>query len=227
MIPCGVVDEDAYLSSSSKIVFVLKEPHEESHTHPWTIPNSLKRNVDHGNSGFEKGFAYTWNQAGVWAFAIHNGFKSYKELNKPGSIPEGINTIGMTNLKKTGGGATARYSEIKEHALRHQSLWKKELEIMNPDLIICGGTYGLVIKGLQLQNEPLIKIGRKQYCFARWFREGHCSIVLRFLHPAYWFHRPENLLLLSQLIAKLKEQGLLTHYLQPSVPPKFIKIGLS
>jgi len=33
IIPCGIVDENTYFSSSPRIVFVLKEPHEEAHTH--------------------------------------------------------------------------------------------------------------------------------------------------------------------------------------------------
>jgi hypothetical protein len=75
IIPCGVVDEKAYLSSKPRIVFVLKEPHSEGLG--WSIPNSLINQVEEHQNGLEKKFAYTWNQAGIWAYAIHNGFRNY------------------------------------------------------------------------------------------------------------------------------------------------------
>ena len=169
----------------------------------------MKRNVDRGYVGFEKPFAATWNQAGVWAYAIHNGFKSYRELNQPELVAEGIRTIGMTNLKKTGGGATAIHSMIKKHAQSHVSLWREELILMNPQLIICCGTFALVKNGLGLAAERLMIHQGKQYWFVRWEREGYITIVMQFLHPACRNNRTETLGLLHSLVTKLKEIGAL------------------
>ncbi|MDO9579270.1 MAG: hypothetical protein Q7J06_01705, partial [Bacteroidales bacterium] len=46
IILCGVVDENAYLASKPRIVFVLKEPH-TSET-GFTIPGGLRRQVQRG-----------------------------------------------------------------------------------------------------------------------------------------------------------------------------------
>jgi hypothetical protein len=67
--------------------------------------DGLRRQVNLGLNGysFEKDYACTWAQAGVWAYAIHYGSKSYREFKKPVFMVKGLQTIGMTNLKKTGG----------------------------------------------------------------------------------------------------------------------------
>ncbi len=206
IIPCGVVDEDVYSTLRPRIVFILKEPH-TSRT-GWTIPGGLKRNADRGDSGFEKGYAYTWNQAGVWAYAIHHGFKSYQELCSPLLIAEGVRAIGMTNLKKTGGGAAAFTKRIKNCARSDASLWRQELELMDPELIICGRTYSHVVSNLMLKSEKLLEDKGKPYYCAWWEINGHEAVILQFWHPACRKNRTELLELLQRLIQRMKEGGM-------------------
>lgn len=104
------------------------------------------------NGKFDRGYQYTWRQAGVWAYSIINGFKPYSVLKKNTFVARRLQCIGMTNLKKTGGGATANRSKISQSAKADVGLWKRELEIMNPDLVICGGTYRDIVNNLNLKS---------------------------------------------------------------------------
>ncbi len=207
MIPCGIVDENVYLKSRPRIVFVLREPHTSKTG--WTIPGSLKRNVERGDKDFEKGYAYTWIQAGVWTYAIHHGFKNYRELNGPALIADGIRAIGMTNLKKTGGGATSIAKQIENAARTDASLWRQELEIMDPDLIICGRTYSYVISHLGSRNDKLLDNNGKIYHYSLWEVNGHEAVILQFCHPACRKDRTETLDLLRRLIDQVKEKQII------------------
>jgi hypothetical protein len=82
IIPCGVVDEETYTAVFPKIVFILKEPHSDETG--WSITKGLRRNVKKGlkNLPLEKGYMYTWRQAGVWAYALIYGSGRYQVLKK-------------------------------------------------------------------------------------------------------------------------------------------------
>jgi hypothetical protein len=203
IIPCGIVDENAYSASKPRIAFVLKEPH--SKDVGWSIPCGLLRNVDRGSLGFEKKYAYTWNQAGVWAYAIHNGFRDYKELCKPVLIAEGIRSIGMTNLKKTGGESVAVPKTIQNHASSDVDLWQHELEIMDPDLIICGRTYKYVVNNLGLKGEKIFEDKDQPYYCARWEINGHSTFILQFWHPGCRKNRARLTELLRMLLRRLED----------------------
>jgi hypothetical protein len=207
IVLCGVVDERVYLSSRIKIVFVLKEPH--SRDGGWSMPINLRRQVQRrlGGQPFEKGWSFTWIQAGVWAYAILNGFSSYNELKKPALMARGIQAIGMTNLKKTGGGATSKPKVISAHARKDFALWRRELEIMKPDLIICGNTYRDVADNLKLDKVKLLTRHKTPYYYSLWDFNTQKTIILDFWHPNHRGNRAENLKLLQQVMNRLREEA--------------------
>jgi len=214
IIPCGVVDEETYSSVYPKIVIILREAHMRTPYQiesRWTIPKGLKRNADMGlnNLSMERKYMYTWRQAGVWAYAIINGFDTYQVLRSPSPVAQGLKCIGMTNLKKTGGKASSNWQEISYHAKQDKELWQRELEIMNPDLILCGGTYRDVTSNLGLERYLLHKDLDKSYFYSIHNMNGKQSVILSFWHPNNRRNRNDNLSVLSILISKLKEEGLL------------------
>lgn len=206
VIHCGIVDEETYLASKPRIIFLLKEPN--SGKTGWSIPRGLRCQVQRGLMGhpFKKGYAYTWVQAGVWAYAILNGFKSYRELREPLFRAKGIQAIGMTNLKKTGGGSTSNREVIREHAKREVDLWRRELEIMRPDLVICGNTYREVTDNLKLPKIWLLTHKKTHFFYSLWDLGARKTIILKFWHPARRGNRVETLELLEQLIDQVQEK---------------------
>ena len=214
---CGVASEKEYLLSNPKIVFALKEPHTSKSE--INITSGLERQIIRGLKGrsFERGWSYTWVQAGIWAYAIHNGFKSYQELRKPLYEAQGIQTIGMINLKKSGGGPSAIRNVISKRAKIEAALWKKELEIMHPDLIICGNTYNDIVENLVLPKIPLLKTKDFYYHYSKWNYGDNTSILLQFWHPGRRGDRDQTLKTLNLLIDGLKKK-------EPFVTNNFGKI---
>ena len=214
IIPCGIVDEDTYTTTKIKIVYVLREAHMRTPykiESGFTIPKGLKRNAEKGlkNIPMGKNYMYTWRQAGVWAYAILNGFDSYKILKRSEYVAKGLLSIGMTNHKKTGGGTSAKEHEIEYHAKRDKNLWQRELEIMNPDLVLCGGTYRHIADNLKLEKYFLHKDETKTYFYSVFNINGHRSVILDFWHPNNRRNRNKNLTVLKYLIDKLNEEGCL------------------
>ena len=214
---CGVACEEEYLLSNPKIVFALKEPHTSKSE--INITSGLERQVKRGLKGqpFERGWSYTWVQAGIWAYAIHNGFKNYRELRKPLYEAQGIQTVGMINLKKSGGGPSAINNVISKRAKIEATLWKKELEIMHPDLIICGNTYNDIVENLILPKIPLLKTKDFFYHYSKWNYGDNTSILLQFWHPGRRGNRDQTLKTLNLLIDRLKKN-------EPFITKNFGKI---
>ncbi len=204
IVRCGVVDEVKYLSKKPRICFVLKETH--SSENGWSLPLSLRRNVD---NGMETKFSYTWVQAGIWAYAIHNGFNEYQQLNKPDIIREGLGSIAVINLKKTGGSARAIPEQIADSSQAEVSLWQSELEIIDPELIICGKTFKNVCDNLNLPTEKLLEHNGKNYYYAQYEVNEHRSVVLQFWHPACRKPRADTLELFGKLVRELRLKQLL------------------
>lgn len=51
-----------------------------------------------------------------------------------------LKKIGVINLKKTPGQNTSNYKEISRAASENRNLIKKQVDLYNPDIIICCGT---------------------------------------------------------------------------------------
>ena len=208
-IPCGVVDEETYINIYPKIVFILREPHSDEIG--WSMQKGLKRNVEKGLEGksLEVGYMYTWRQAGVWAYSIVYGFDRYSVLKKDIYVAKGLQAIGMTNLKKTGGRASSNLREISRYAAKEKVLWENELNIMNPDLVICGGTYQDVRKNLNLDKLLLSKIDGNSYSYSVAKIGQKQCILLKFWHPAIRKSRENTLNHLKVLISELKRKSFL------------------
>lgn len=136
----GVIDEDMYDSCDVKILFVLKEVNDINQLENWSLVQLMHDQIERMK------FYRIWETVGLWSFGLQQGFPPYQKLNymKEANITEGLLNIATTNLKKTGGTGESNYEEIKEHAIANKELWMKEIEIIRPDVIICGGTFPII-----------------------------------------------------------------------------------
>jgi hypothetical protein len=115
----------------------------------------------------------------------------------------------MTNLKKTGGGATSNRRQISLYAAKERGLWQRELEIMNPDLVICGSTYQDVQDNLSLEEKSLAKIDGKLYSYSITNSGLGQQVIIDFWHPGCRRKREYILNHLRILIDRLKDEGYL------------------
>jgi len=200
-VRCGIVNEEAYQASSPKLVFVLKEVNYPRPPPGWSMVGFLQGQVKRGLS--RQSVHRTWEKIGIWSYAIHNNFPRYDDINTVQFAAEGLNCIGMTNLKKSGGGGVANNRVIREHGERMRELWKLELGIMNPDIIICCGTFGIVAPLLGLTGS---KTATGCY-YSSWEHGSGSSLLVSTCHPAIRAKKDMLYALLKESLLELQEKG--------------------
>lgn len=166
----GIVDENQYLSSKYKILYVMKE-------------------VNGGEVCDLRKFLYkggrwqTWDNVARWTQGILNLDKEYswKELLKDNEKRREtyLKKIGSINLKKTGGGYTSVDKEISKAARENREILKNQVNIYNPDIIICCGTARDFVKSALDPKEIKWTMTQRGVEYTK-YKE---KIILSFAHP--------------------------------------------
>lgn len=139
----GIVDPERYEASKVKITFILKEVNS-----PTSKEWDLKEYVRNG------GRASSWNNIARWTAGILFD-KSFDEVRNMTEEyrKKYLAPISVVNLKKTPGLASSNYKEIRAHAIANRDQLKEQLNIYEPDIIICCGTGNIFVEDvLELQK---------------------------------------------------------------------------
>ena len=129
----GVADEDAYLASPKKILFVMKEANSPGGG-DWDLRETLR----------DGGREATFNNLTRWVEGILS-LPDDKPWEKMEVIDEGrrkdaLQKIAIVNLKKSPGGHTTNPLELDAVAREDRSFLERQFKIYDPDIIICCGT---------------------------------------------------------------------------------------
>ena len=121
----GIVDIKKY--ESPHILFVLRDMN-------CSVPNDLCENLRTYGSG-----AKTWCNVGRWIKALLDSNEEYPyEMSSPKRI-EQISRVAVMNIKKEGGTARAEGKSLVSFAREQKEMILKQIEICDPDIIICCG----------------------------------------------------------------------------------------
>lgn len=130
----GVINETQYRQNGdgSKLLFIAKEANESNH------PDEFFRNFVAEWNNDEKppqyGFA---KRISEWAYGILNNFPPYTDaMDKIAHLKR----IAFMNLKKSAGGGSTKAGSIEKlvSSPDHREFILKEIEIINPDIIVLG-----------------------------------------------------------------------------------------
>lgn len=165
----GAVDGATYVRSPIKLLFVLKEvndPDGES----WDLREFLR----------DGGQGPTWNMVTRWVEGVQQLPASvpWSEISgwiSPERRQEALRTIAVVNLKKTPGGASSEYFEIRDAVTRDHEFIRAQLELYGPDYVICCGS---------IVSEMLLGGGQ---------RSTHRGVEYAFLEgtPYIAYHHPQ------------------------------------
>lgn len=129
----GVHNEEEYERTTPKILFITKEPNHENILLDQRVQDfkawfDLKTLVSLGT------FAYhisEWSHGLINDFPLHNTI-TYQQRH------EAISKIAFMNIKKSNGNSEAISERIMLHACTYQDNIRKQIMIIEPDLIILG-----------------------------------------------------------------------------------------
>ncbi|MCL6585559.1 MAG: hypothetical protein K6T72_03430 [Anoxybacillus sp.] len=147
----GVVDEDMYESCEIKVLMLLKEVNDPEQSENWSLVTLIQDQIR------KLKFYPIWERVGEWNFGLVQGFPHYQNIIgsfREANISEGLLDIATTNLKKSGGTGESDYEIIRKHAIDSKELWTSEIEIIRPDIVICGGTFPIVQEILGFDYKP-------------------------------------------------------------------------
>lgn len=179
LVTDGIVDEVAYLSSTRRILFVLKEVN-SSETQAWDLRGFL----------YGGGHAATWDTITRWVEGIRAlpADLAWEAVGQPKlTVDERIDrrinvlrSIAVINLKKTPGSHTTDVKQLYTEARQDQVFIRQQIQLYQPDLIICCGV-GNLFRELALLGVQSAKSQTRRG--VSYYDLGSDRYVIDYLHP--------------------------------------------
>lgn len=171
----GIVNHNEWNKSEKKILFILKEAH--SLPDGSSISELIKTQKP----------SRIWKRVVEWSYGITNTtenevakFSSDKfDYNENNTW---LNKIAILNIKKSNGETRSSDDELEVYARYDKNEIKKQIEIINPDIIVCGytGKYlDLIFDGV-IMKEP----NSDNWYYITDLLKQKRIIILDYYHPA-------------------------------------------
>ncbi|MCR5100480.1 MAG: hypothetical protein K6B41_03895 [Butyrivibrio sp.] len=177
----GIVDYSTWNNSGNKkILFILKEAYGKDWG-DYTLASWL------GDENGEKMSHAMWRRVARWVYGISNT----SESNIAKYIPEltkqqhfsALRSIAVLNLKKSDGQSGSDYEEINAYAENDRDEIKKELSLIDADIIVCGSTFKTLYETVYEHKD-----GLGENANDNWFYylnlDGKERLYIDYYHPA-------------------------------------------
>ena len=140
----GIVDVAEYLKAPIKILWILKEANSQEENSLDDMRPCLKTLYDENNN-IAPDWGPTWRPI---AYAMYGVFEEMNYIDIPEmngnarEVVKHMSKIAHINLKKYGGGSTAKPYILQKFYNSYNEFIHEQIEIINPDVLIFGGTFG-------------------------------------------------------------------------------------
>ncbi len=128
----GIVEEGVYWRQPQRIVYLLKEVNVTEGEDPWDLPSFL----------LEAKRGPTWNMIAYWTFGLLNGLPQWVDVPQANEDfrRQWLRRIAVVNLNKAGGSASCDHQRLRDIAARDADLLREQLALLDPSVVVCGGT---------------------------------------------------------------------------------------
>lgn len=178
----GAVDYAAYERMNPRICFFLKEAYSKNGDADWSLTEWLASGA----------MTRMWGTAAEWAYGIMHttaDFIPHKPQLSHAEKTEYLKTLSIVNVKKSNGNVQSDYADLLRCAAADRAFLKRELDILNPTVIVCGNNSSLLrlLYGAKPQaNGKVSAEGEIPYQFMN--ENGYAvvgnQIILDFYHPS-------------------------------------------
>jgi len=185
----GVADEDAYLRSSLKVLWLLLEPYDEDYDRGggWSLPKDCFLKPK------EKDFEKIAQQTIAYSMWCARNRKRFPDAPSPEEVFHELTSIAWVNISKM---PAKKRSHVQTVVRKYKENWKdiidRQIELLSPGVIIIAGSHFKSLYG-----KELFVGGRNEY--EKCFPDGEGRLVylyrlnkipiLKADHPAYWKNR--------------------------------------
>ena len=182
----GVFDENAYLSSKLKLLFLLKEANSDDSD--WILEDRVQTNKDRS----------TWDDLARWAYGISKLPEDvpWSEARQIGADSDGelrrdeiLRPIAAMNLKKCPGKGRTYEKEFLEVVKRDKDLIREQFDLYKADLVVCCSS--IVARAISHALGTLVwSEWSETNSGIKWLRyQG--GLIVSYVHPEA--HCPDNL----------------------------------
>lgn len=175
----GIVDADVWKNEDCRILFLLKEA-----WHRKTMDGS---EYDLAEDLREYGpWSSMWNRVAEWTRGIHLTAEykpaPYRSLEKKEANLE-LRKIAVINIKKSGGESRSKNDNLMTYVEEDYDLLYNQIEMINPNIIVCGYTFDFLNKVIYKKGEKSIDKTGDNLC-DNWHYKWKNRIVIDYYHPA-------------------------------------------
>ena len=176
----GIVNPDEWEKSKKKILFVLKEAYGKN----WngnTLSSWIRKS--HPKIG-------PWKRIAKVVYGIqnttHDSITRYKENLSAYEHNIALEQIAVLNIKKSNGDSISNDNELKLYADYDREEIKKEIELIDPDIVICGNTFGILYETVYKNKSLGNAASDNWYYYLDIARDGHKRLFIDYYHPSFF-----------------------------------------
>ncbi len=135
----GILLPDQYVQVKRKILFIAKEPNDDAGNWDFKYPKEPYK-----NNNF-------WFPLKYITYGILNPELSWEEIpvvTESKEVNEVLYNVAYININKFPSGATTDMQHLKERYIKYRDMLLEQLKIMNPEIVICMGTFETIKEDL-------------------------------------------------------------------------------
>lgn len=138
----GIVCKENWRTAKRKVLFLLKEPNGYKGEHGPL--NDLLRKAAAPNSTSKMWNRPTFHNVGRLAYGLLNYSSEVPDYDEASRARKNaVLGCAYINIKKSSGGARAT-KKVEVHAAKYANFLKRQVTIIEPDIVVCGGTYKML-----------------------------------------------------------------------------------
>ena len=170
----GIVNYNKWEKQSTpKVCYFLKEAYDDTEGKGFNLSKKLNEEEPWG----------MWKKVAIWTQAIYNSFSrdisDYPSKDFKSVFKNVIQNIAVVNIKKSNGEKSSNDNDLQQFINLDKEKIKREIELINPDIIICGKTFKFlkqILDDIEIYDNSLI---------AKWKNVKWKNIlIIDYYHPA-------------------------------------------
>ena len=151
IVPDGAVDLERYLTVRPRILWILREPNGPDPCDPWDLRQFLREELS-----TYKSWQATYGLVVKVSHGLLNGCKPWGDwANRARCIADCLRRVAVININKRGGGSRVNWKRLYQASLDFGEIVCQQVEALDPQIVILGGTWGILPKELETQLSDL------------------------------------------------------------------------
>jgi len=142
----GAVDPATYWEQARRVVVVLREVNDPGDSFLKLLADGATVGVRTKTGRRTPAGQALWNNVAGWAYGLLTDFPEFSVV--PAMTPElrgaCLRQIAVVNLNKAGGGARHVPKDLAAEARLRRDLLSEQLRLLDPHVVVCGGTAALL-----------------------------------------------------------------------------------